>query len=147
MGAALGVAVLAAGCAGAVRVPPPEPEGAAADRCAALVGRLPDTLLGADRAAVEPDSPYVAAWGDPPIAVRCGVERPEGLRPDSELMVVNDVAWLPQPADRPTLFTSVGREVYVEVTLPPSYGAPADGLVEVGGLVAEEAPPLPDGEL
>ncbi|WP_184080395.1 DUF3515 domain-containing protein [Nocardiopsis mwathae] len=147
-GAVLALGLALAGCtAGSVEVPPPDPEGQAADQCRALVKRVPSALFGENRVEVSPRSDFAAAWGDPPIALRCGVDRPAGLRPDSELMVVNDIAWLPEPEDRPNLFTVVGREAYVEMSVPPSYGAPAEGLVAISDLVADEIPALPDGEL
>ncbi|RCV54036.1 DUF3515 domain-containing protein [Marinitenerispora sediminis] len=147
-GGTLAVAVLLAGCAaGEVEVPAPAPQGRAADLCRTLVDQAPDTLFGQERVAVRPDSEFVAAWGSPTIALRCGVPRPEGLRADSELTVVNEIAWLPQPADRPNLYTAVGREAYVEMSIPPSYTPPAEALVAVGDLIAREVPALPAGEL
>ncbi|MBV2362594.1 DUF3515 domain-containing protein [Streptomonospora nanhaiensis] len=146
--AALTTVAAAAGCAsGTVRLPAPSPAPEARDVCRDLVERLPDTLVDQPRAEVEPDTPYAAAWGDPPIALRCGVARPPALAPDSELMVVEEVAWLAEPPAEPNLYTAVGREVYVELTLPPSYGPPAQGLVRVSELIAEEIPALPSGEL
>ncbi|MFD0801780.1 DUF3515 domain-containing protein, partial [Streptomonospora algeriensis] len=119
-------------------------DAAAEDACRALVERSPERLFGQERVEVRPETPYAAAWGDPPIALRCGVGRPAELRPDSELMVVDEVAWLPEP---PGVYTAVGREAYVEVVVPPSYGAPAEGLVEISDLVFREIPELPSGEL
>ncbi|MUL42200.1 DUF3515 domain-containing protein [Streptomonospora sp. PA3] len=146
--AALGAAGLLAGCsAQAVQMPAPSPPPAADDLCRALVDRVPQTLFGQERIEVRPETPYAAAWGDPPIALRCGVGRPPELRPDSELMVVNEIAWLPEPAERPDLFTAVGREAYVEMTVPHSYGAPGEGLVPISDLIAQEIPALPLGEL
>ncbi len=142
-----GVAVLAGCTSGSAQVPAPAPEGQAADLCRTLVAKAPDTMFGQDRISVEPASDYVAAWGDPPIALRCGVERPERLRPDSELLVVNDIAWFAQPPDNPNLYTAVGREAYVELSISPSYGAPAEGLVAISDLITEEIPALPSGEL
>ncbi|MFC4560296.1 DUF3515 domain-containing protein [Nocardiopsis mangrovi] len=147
VGATVAGLALVSGCSGTVEVPVPDPQGAAAEQCRALVEGAPDELFGEARATVEPESPYTAAWGDPPIALRCGVERPAGLLPDSELMVVDDIAWLPQPPDRPTLYTAVGREAYVEMTVPPSYGPPAEALVAVSALIADGVPALPGGEL
>ncbi|MDA0562820.1 DUF3515 domain-containing protein [Streptomonospora sp. S1-112] len=146
--AALTALAAASGCAsGTVRLPAPSPAPEARDVCRDLVERLPDTLFEQPRAELDPATPYAAAWGDPPIALRCGVARPAALAPDSELMVVEEVAWLPEPPGEPTLYTAVGREVYVEMTLPASYGAPAQGLVRVSELIAEEVPALPSGEL
>ncbi|MDT0304691.1 DUF3515 domain-containing protein [Streptomonospora wellingtoniae] len=139
--------VLASCSAGAVEMPAPTPGPAAEQMCRALVDRLPQTLFDQDRVGVRPETPYATAWGDPPIALRCGVGSPAGLRPDSQLTVVNEIAWLPGSAERPELFTAVGREAYVEMTVPASYGAPAEGLVKVSNLIKQEIPALPPGEL
>lgn len=137
-GAALAVALVTAGCGDqTVQMQPPETDGQTAEVCAALVADLPDTLLGADRATVQPESEIMAAWGDPPIGLRCGVPRPSSLEIDSVLDEVNGVAWLPQPEDAPTVYTAVEREAYVELTVPPSYGAPAPALVELSDLINE----------
>ncbi len=141
--------VTLAGCTAAdAEVPVPSPEGQAAEVCRTLVGNAPDTMFGESRISTDPESDYVAAWGDPVIALRCGVERPDALQSDSELTVVNDIAWFPEPVDEaPNLFTAVGRVAYVELTVPPTYGAPAEGLVDLSEQVAEDIPESADGEL
>ncbi|RNL84806.1 DUF3515 domain-containing protein [Halostreptopolyspora alba] len=138
-----------AGCTAAeAEVPEPSPDGRAAELCRTLVANAPTTMFGQRQISVKPDSDYVEAWGDPVIALRCGVERPEALRPDSELTVVNDIAWLAEPVDdTPNLFTAVGREVYVELNIPPAYDTPAEGLVEISDQIAEDVPESSDGEL
>lgn len=149
--AAVVAGLLLAGCGGsgdsAAEVPAPAPEGAAAELCRALVERLPDSMYEQERRPVEPESDFAAAWGDPAVVVRCGVERPEALQADSELIAVNEVAWLPQPPERPSLYTAVGHEVYVEMSIPPSYEPPALGLLPVSRIIQEDIPPLPDGQL
>lgn len=65
------------------------------------------------------------AWGDPPIVLRCGVSRPAQLVPASSALVVDvrgdsgqTVEWLPvQDGDR-TVFTTIDRPIYVEVSVP-----------------------------
>ncbi|MFY7067416.1 DUF3515 domain-containing protein [Nocardiopsis changdeensis] len=137
-----------AGCgAQTVRMEPPLPDAAAEELCTALVADLPDTLMDAERVDVRPASDLTAAWGDPAIGLRCGVERPVALAPDSLLEEVNGVPWLSEPADAPTVFTAVGHEAYVELLIPTSYGPPAAALTTVSDLVSEHLPPLPDGEL
>ncbi|MBR8740520.1 DUF3515 domain-containing protein [Nocardiopsis sp. MG754419] len=136
-GAAAVVVLLAAGCGQTVQMQPFEAQPNTAEPCADLVADLPDTLLGADRATIRPESDVMAAWGDPPIGLRCGVPRPAGLEIDSLLQEVGEVLWLPQPEDAPTMFVAVQREAYVELTIPTSYGAPAGALSEVSELVAE----------
>lgn len=147
LGAVLLAAGLLAGCTpGSVEVPPPTPDAATGALCRKLAGRLPQKLAGAGRGTSQPESPYTAVWGDPPIALRCGVPRPPGLQPTSELTVVNDISWLPQPVDRPTSYTAVGRQAYVEVTVPGDH-APPDVLVPLSDAVTAEIPAKPAGEL
>nr|WP_221442789.1 DUF3515 domain-containing protein [Nocardiopsis algeriensis] len=136
------------GCgAQTVRVEPPEPDAATAEVCADLVADLPDTLLDAERAEVRPASDLTAAWGDPAIGLRCGVDRPAALKPDSLLHEIDGIPWLFEPEDAPTVFTAVGHEAYVELTVPQAYGAPAPALTAIGDLVSEHVPALPDGQL
>jgi Protein of unknown function (DUF3515) len=65
-------------------------------------------------------SPFVQAWGDPPVIVRCGVSRPFELTPGSAAFIVdiNGVEWLPRQTRTATVFTVIDRSVYVEVTVP-----------------------------
>lgn len=147
-GTALVVLLVAAGCGQqTVRMTPPEADASTTEVCSDLVSALPDTLMDADRAPVEPDTETMAAWGDPPIGLRCGVPQPSELSAYSYLSRINGVDWLPQPEDEPTMYTAVGRTAYVEVQVPPSYGPPAAALSTVSVLVDEHVPPLPDGML
>ncbi|WP_116243793.1 DUF3515 domain-containing protein [Nocardiopsis sp. FIRDI 009] len=148
LGAAFTAVLTAAGCgAPTVRVEPPEVDEATARTCAAFVASLPDTLMDAERATVRPESELTAAWGDPPIGVRCGVPRPSALAPDSVLQEVNGVPWLPLPADDPTMYVAVGHTAYVELTVPPTHGPPAAALTTLSAAVEEHIPALPEGEL
>ncbi|MDS1270638.1 DUF3515 domain-containing protein [Lipingzhangella sp. LS1_29] len=143
-------ALLLAACgAPAGTGPPPELDDAAAELCRDVVDAVPDTLYGEDRVPTEPESDFTTAWGDPPITLRCGVDRPDAYAPDSELQVVNDVAWLPEPegSAEPHLFTALGHEVYVELAIPAVYGVPAQGLVAVSDVIGEIVPERTDGDL
>ncbi|MQA93781.1 MAG: DUF3515 family protein [Streptosporangiales bacterium] len=146
LAAIISAALLAACSGGAVEVPPPTPDAATGVLCGRLQERLPQTLAGAARGRTEPASEYTMVWGDPAIALRCGVPRPEGLMPTSELTVVNDISWLPLPPDKPTSYTAVGREAYVEVTLPGDYRAP-DVLVTLSDTISAVIPSKPAGVL
>jgi hypothetical protein len=134
--AAGGALVLLAGCGtGSVEVPVPRPPTWIAQVCQGFRGRLPQKLHGRSRRTTTPTSPLVTAWGSPAIVVRCGVPRPTALHPTSDLVVINGVNWLPVPPDRPVTFTAVGRQVYVEVTVPAAYQPPGDVLIELGDAV------------
>mgnify|MGYP001213163576 CR=1 FL=1 len=138
--------VLLAGCGdGAVRVPVPTPDAAGARLCAGL--RLPERVHGQPRRDTAPESPLTAAWGSPAIALRCGVPRPEALRPQSQLVTVNGIDWFGEPEDRPVTFTAVARQAYVEVTVPPKYSPPGDVLIELGAAIAETIPKKPEGQI
>jgi hypothetical protein len=140
------VTLAVAGCgAGAVRVPVPSPDAAVVRLCEGL--RLPEKVLGLERRDTSPESPLTAAWGSPAIALRCGVPRPAALRPESQLVKVNDVDWFGQPADRPVTFTAVARQAYVEVTVPPKYSPPGDVLIELGRPIAATVPAKPEGQI
>ncbi|MQA84220.1 MAG: DUF3515 family protein [Streptosporangiales bacterium] len=140
----LTVAVLAAACGQTVSVPEPNPAPEAVRLCRALHERLPDRLDSERRRPTEPDSELVAAWGSPPVGLRCGVGRPAGLRPTSRLATVNGVDWLPEPESAPTRFTTVGRAVYVEVILPEEGLPAANVLVDLAAPIKATVPPRRD---
>ena len=95
------------------------PDGPAAG-CGRLHEALPRSLDGRDRAGTRPPSTRTAAWGDPPVVLRCGVGRPAGLTATSQVVEVNGVEWfLTEPAP-PYVFTTVGRGTYLQVRVPRS---------------------------
>lgn len=105
-----------------VTVAAPPANAAAEAPCAQVLSALPVTLGSLPPRVVHthPDSPYVVAWGDPPVVLRCGVARPAQLVPDSTADVFNvgGVYWSPVQEKDATVFTSIDRAVYVEVTVP-----------------------------
>src|SRR5262249_19577431 len=106
---------------GPVSVAAPPSGTAAARGCPAVISRLPVALGGPHARPAQSISPYVAAWGEPPIVLRCGVPRPAAFVQTSELTVINGVQWLPERHPDATMWTVVDREVYVEVTVPTHY--------------------------
>ncbi|MDQ3463184.1 MAG: DUF3515 domain-containing protein [Actinomycetota bacterium] len=90
-----------------------------ADRlCPTLMGGLPLVLADSQARPVRSASAYAAAWGDPPIVLRCGVPAPPELAADSSLLQINGVAWFTEPGEDGTVWTAVDREVYVDVQVP-----------------------------
>ncbi|ROO83366.1 uncharacterized protein DUF3515 [Actinocorallia herbida] len=150
LGAALGLALLVSGCSGGpVQVPVPTPDATAAAACEAL--SYPVKVDGKERRETDPASPYVAAWGSPAIAVRCGVARPAD--PDSGLIervvTVDGLDWLPVEGDRPSTWTLVGRTAYVEVTIPQEYtpaGSPPGELLTEFTSALDALPKKPEGQ-
>jgi hypothetical protein len=116
-------------CGRQVAVPPPD---VPAEVCAAVT--LPKVVAGAGSRPTT--AAGTAAWGEPPITYRCGVERPAALTPSSQLLDVAGIGWLPIEAMGGTAFiasTWPDQEapVYVEVLVPEDYSAPADVLIDL----------------
>lgn len=99
-----------------VQVPQVKPS--AAGVCRSLARVLPDEVDGRARAATEPVSARTAAWGDPPVVLRCGVDKPVELTPDAEILEVNGVEWVLRESPHDFTFTTVGRTAYVELRVP-----------------------------
>ncbi len=154
--AALGVVALTGGAVwllfdanNAVAVAAPEPASQrAAAECAALTEAVPQTVADENRRSTDPDSPLTAAWGDPPITLRCAVPEPEILVPGSKTYdptameaYINGVAWLQEKTSDGYRFTAAQREVYVEVDVPSAYNSqePAP-LVDLSLAVIKSIP-------
>ena len=125
--APLAAALLLAACTNAPlpTADPPAPDQAA---CRALVAALPDSLDGSENAG---RSEYAASWGDPRIVLRCGVATPAAYRPDSEMVVVNSVAWFAEEQEHGYTFTAVGRTPQVEVYVPDTHSPEVNPLVDL----------------
>ncbi len=138
----LALALVLTSCSSGVPVPEPSPEptGAAAYLCSALHGRLPDEVIGHTVVAAKPTSQYTEAWGDPAIVFRCGVPVPDALTPTSQLVTVDGVDWLPEPLTHGYVFTTVGRAVTVEVSVPDQYSPESDALADLSPVVAALVP-------
>ena len=109
--------------------------------CTALLGDLPTTVLDNERRDVVPGR-FSAAWGDPPISLRCGVQKPPMLTATSECFEVNGVGWFAEQASSGYLFTTIGRTTYVEVGVPADYAPEANALVDLAAAVSEHDPLL-----
>jgi hypothetical protein len=111
-----------------VEVPPVTPDADAS--CPALMGTLPLELSGEPSRRVQSDSPYAYAWGDPPIVLVCGVDRPAGYVVGVSAIQINGVQWYVDTDDpETTVWTTVDRPVYVQISLPASVdSAPVTAL-------------------
>ncbi len=108
------------------------------EACEKLVHALPDKVLDLDQRRTVPDSLITAAWGDPPIELTCGVAPPAELATaQSQCFEVNGVGWFAQPAENGVVFTTIGRELYVELAVPDDYAPEANALTDVSAAVAQ----------
>ena len=113
--------------------------------CAELLRALPATVDDVERREVEPAGAAAAAWGDPAIVLRCGVEPPRGLDEFATCQEVDGVGWyVPEEqmtgAPLPVTITTVDREVLVEVSLPEEHWPPANAMVDLAEAVDGSVP-------
>jgi hypothetical protein len=110
--------------------------------CADLVAALPEVVADAVRRDVQPPDPTTAAWGDPPVILRCGVPAPVA-DPTTTVLEVDGVDWLPVPGEGGTFFSTLNRVATVEVAVPDDYAPEADVLSDLTGPVSDTLPPAP----
>jgi len=127
--------VLLGGCSRAVAVPDPAPAGSDLAACTRLMADLPASVLDQDRREAEPGR-FSAAWGDPAITLRCGVSKPPTLNLASQCLEVNGVGWFVEEAQGGQLFTTIGRQTYVELAVPSEYAPESGALVDVAATVS-----------
>lgn len=132
--------LLLASCGGPLEVDAPELTGTAARTCSELVDALPETVDDVERREVEPADAPVAAWGDPAIVLRCGVEMPAAFDDFSTCQETNGIGWFipdEQMTGSPTeiTMTTIGRDVNVEVALPVEHFPPANTMVDLSEAI------------
>jgi len=105
---------------------PPRPNAATQAACVKVFAKLPVQLGQLPPRKTETDSSFVAAWGNPAVVVRCGVARPSvfGTAEAAQLIDVNSVIWQPEPQRDRTVYTTVDRSVYIDVTVPAGADQP-----------------------
>ncbi len=96
--------------------------GATSAGCAALDAALPVSLDGRARRTLVVAEAGVAAWGEPPAVLRCGITDPAELTCSSALTVFNGVAWLALPGDGKTSYIAVDRAQRVVLTVDNAVG-------------------------
>ncbi len=82
--------------------------------CAEVLVRLPTELRGDTRRETTGQS--TAAWGEPPVEMRCGVD-PLGPTTDP-CLTVGEVDWVLREDSGDTVYTTYGRVPAVELRLP-----------------------------
>jgi hypothetical protein len=130
----------------AITVSAPPSNAATVSPCTKVLEQLPVSLgdLSARVVHPQPDSPFVVAWGDPPIVLRCGVPRPTDLKigSDANTITADGVIFLPasRTDGQNNVFTVIDRDAYVEVTVPTSYSQPP--LALIADAVAKALPAI-----
>ena len=114
-----------------VAVPVPTPNAKDAAICQKLLPSLPEKIADQAKRLVSGAPDLTAAWGDPPISLRCGVVKPADLEPTSSLITVNGIDWFAEELSAGWRFTSMNTFVFVEVTVPKNYSPEANALVDL----------------
>lgn len=120
---------------------PPEPSAAGQRECRELVSALPTTLGDRPARPVDSSSPYVVAWGEPPVVLRCGVPRPAAFLATADTLVISGVTWFAERRGATTAWTLVDRPVYVEVLAPAD--AASDPVARLSTAVTAALRPRP----
>jgi hypothetical protein len=128
-----------AGCTRTVAMTDPSPAANVAAVCGDLMAALPSRVLDEKRRTVRPGA-RSAAWGDPTITLRCGVDPPPSLNAGSQCIEVNGVGWFTEEVAAGYLFTTIGRVAYVEVAVPRAYAPEANALVDLADAVGRTVP-------
>jgi hypothetical protein len=113
-----------------IKVAPPPTLTAGQQRaCQELISALPTELGDLPARPVDSPSPYVAAWGEPPVTLRCGIARPPSFIATADVQQINGVSWFVERRGPTTAWVVVDRPVYVEVLAPAAdASAPAARL-------------------
>jgi hypothetical protein len=105
---------------GPVQVPVPAATAALVLRtCRDLLARLPNQLdKGVQRRPATPDPTRTAAWGDPPITLRCGVPLPDQTVTP---IVIDGLPLVTTNSAGVVTWTTPDRAVNVSLDIPTSY--------------------------
>lgn len=96
--------------------------------CNKVLEKLPVQLHGLAPRIVHatPDTPYVVAWGDPPVVLACGAARPAALHPNSGVRVFSTTGstgpyFVVTSQGDDEVYTAIDRAVYVSISVPAQY--------------------------
>jgi hypothetical protein len=128
-----------------VQMAAPKLSARAAQVCLAVTSQLPDRVrdLPARRVSAGPEQN--AAYGEPPLTVACGVEQPRMCQTlpggpdcvplDTSFFLMDKVCWYAKQTPEAAVFTTMDREVAVQVTVPASYAQAAQWANEFSDIV------------
>ena len=132
----------AAQASGTVSVSAPALDAQTATICRALVSKLPDTLGDRARRPVSTGAEQAAAYGDPPIVLSCGGPQPQ-VPQDAQLFGLSGVCWFAEEQSGGQTWSTVYRQVPVNVTVPKAYGQPGQVVVGFSAPIVDAVPLVP----
>jgi hypothetical protein len=111
--------------------------------CAALLSRLPAALRDRPRRPVTAGPKQNVAYGDPAITLACGA--PPVIRdPRTVEWTLSGVCWYADEVPGATAWTTLDREVPVQVRVPNAYSPPGQWVIEFSAAIDAAVPPVPD---
>jgi hypothetical protein len=126
---------------GPVAVDPPKiTAGGVAGVCDRLAAALPAKVDDLHRRRTDPVATTAAAWGNPPVVLRCGVGLPPGLTATSQLSGVNEVDWYVDEQPTQRVWTTFARAADVEVTIPDSHDPAVGPIVDLAAAIKATDP-------
>jgi Protein of unknown function (DUF3515) len=109
--------------------------------CRGFIAQLPGTVRDLNRRPVSAGPELNAAYGQPPIVVRCGVPA-ASFPPTATLYTLSGVCFYAAKQDAETVWTTVDRQVPVAVTVPNSYSGAGQWVTEFSDDIAGAVPSL-----
>jgi Protein of unknown function (DUF3515) len=140
----------------AVELAAPELSARAAQVCLAVTSQLPDQVRNLPARKVSAGPEQNAAYGEPPLTLSCGVTQPKMCEKVddtsgtcvplvADLLLMNRVCWYYQDKADRTTFTTMDREVPVQVEVPSSFTNRAQWANEFSDIVVETDKSITDG--
>jgi Protein of unknown function (DUF3515) len=111
--------------------------------CGRVVAGLPTAIPPGPGRPVLGDIVYSAAYGDPPVVLRCGTAAPS-VPPTAWLPGLDGVCWYAVAVGAATEWTTVDRVVPVTVTVPGPVDGSAQSVIPFSAPIARADPRLPD---
>ncbi|MGH8791399.1 MAG: DUF3515 family protein [Stackebrandtia sp.] len=111
--------------------------------CRALVTEVPETLGDLEQRATTGAAGAAeisAAWGEPPVSLRCGVAAVD-VPLNADVYRLGKTCWYAVEGEAGVAWTTVDRKVPVEVTTPDDYEGPGQLVQGLSEAVDEKAPP------
>lgn len=113
----------------------------ARSQCRALLADLPHRVAGQDRRTVDGSS-YAAAWGDPPIVLRCGPQLLPGKPQSDPCLTRNGIGWTVPPGQLDDMGSRVDmslshRGLHLSVRVPAEYrpNGPSEVMADLDAVI------------
>ncbi len=140
----------------AVELAAPKLSARATEVCLAVTSQLPTQVRNLPARKVSAGPEQNAAYGEPPLTVSCGVTQPKMCETVddtsgtcvplvADLLLMNRVCWYYQDKGDTTVFTTMDREVPVQVGVPSAYENRAQWANEFSDIVVETDKSITEG--